>query len=95
MQYLHEKLGVVTCLDNYMVSCSDYGGLTCLYEVVVEYLDNNNKDNFDVDFLHAHPLEYILKENLGGKYLVHHTYMQKIGCCETHVHFCYHQNYKN
>ena len=69
-----KKLGVVTCLDNYMVSCSDYGGLTCLYEVVVEYLDNNNKDNFDVDFLLARPLVYILEGTLGVQCIFHHGY---------------------
>ena len=28
-------------------------------------LDNNNKDDFDVDFLLTHPLEYLLEETLG------------------------------
>ena len=28
----------------------------CGYEGVMVCLDNNGKDNFDVDFLHAHPL---------------------------------------
>ena len=45
---------------------------------MLEFLDNNDKDDFDVDFLRAHPLEYILEETLGGQYLVHHGYMRKI-----------------
>ena len=41
-------------------------------------MGRNNNDEFDVDFLLEHPLEYILEENLGGKCLVHHGYMQKL-----------------
>ena len=64
-------------------------------EGVLAYLDNNDKDYFDVDFLHSHPLEYLLEENLGGKCLFHHGYMQKIGWCDIYTHSCYHHNYKN
>ena len=58
-------------------------------------LDNNDKGDFYVDFLHAHPLEYILEETLGRQYLVHHGYMRKIFWWYTYVHFCYHRKYKN
>ena len=42
---------------------------------MLAWLDNSNKGYFDVDFLHAHPLEHLLEETLGGKCLVHHGYM--------------------
>ena len=58
-------------------------------------LDNDNKDDFDGDFLHAHPLEGILEETLGGNCLVHHGYMQKVGWCDTYDQLCYHRKYKN
>ena len=58
-------------------------------------MDNNNKDYFDVDFLLAQPLEYILEETLGGKCLVHNSYMHNIGCCDTYAHFCYNRNKKS
>ena len=64
-----------------------------MYESVLACLDINNKDGFGVDFLLAHPLEYILDETLGGGVLAHHGYMQKIGWCENHVHFYYHHSY--
>ena len=43
------KLGVVECLYKDEVACVDDYVLACL--------DNNDKDYFYVDFLHAHPLE--------------------------------------
>ena len=89
------KLGVVDWLDKYEVACGDEYVLAWLYESVLAYLDNNDKDDFDVDFLHAHSLGYILEETLGGKCLVHNGYMQKNFWFYTYFHFCYHHNYKN
>ena len=60
----------MVCGDGDVVEYLDEGMLSCL--------DNNDKDDFDVYFLHAHPLEYLLEETLGGKCLVHHGYMQKL-----------------
>ena len=47
-----KKLDVVECLYKDEVACcgEDFCG-------VVAYLDNNNNDDFDVDFTLAHPLE--------------------------------------
>ena len=61
------------------MECGDEDAVELLDEDVLACLDNNDKDNFDVYFLHTHPLEYLLEENLGGKSLFHHGYMQKIG----------------
>ena len=69
--------------------------MSCFDEGLLAFLDNNNKDSFDEDFLHLHPLEYLPRKTLGGKLLVHHGYMQKIGWCETYANLCYHHNYKN
>ena len=76
----------MACCNDDVVACFDDGVLACF--------DNNNKDYFDVGFLHAYPLEYIIDETLGGKCLVQHGYMHKIGWCETYAHFYYHHNYK-
>ena len=54
-------------------------------EGVVACLDNNNKDDFDLDFLLAYPMEQIIEETLGGKFLFHNGSMQKIGWYETYV----------
>ena len=56
-------------------------------EGVVACLDKNNKDDFDVDFLLANPLEYHLGETLGQQCIVHHGYMKKIVWYETYVQF--------
>ena len=64
-------------------------------EGVLECLDKNNNDDFDGYFIHAHPLEYLLEEILGGQCLFHHCYMQKICWCETYSYLYYHHNYKN
>ena len=77
------------------MACGDEDGVVCLDEVVLPCLDNNYKDDFGVDFLCAHPLEYIFEETFGGKCLVHCGYMQKIGWWDTYVNFFYHHNYKN
>ena len=72
--------------------------VACLNEVVVVYLDNNNKHDFDVDIRHildgffdifilTHPLEYILEVILGGQCIVHNIYMNKCVWSETCVHF--------
>ena len=71
-----KKLGVVECLDKYEVACCDEDVVACFYEGVVKCLDKNNKEDFDIYFILAHPLEYILEENLGGKGLVHHGHMK-------------------
>ena len=60
-----EKLGMVACLYNYEVACCDEDVVVLLYEGLMVWLENNNKDYFDVDFLLVHPLEYILEETLG------------------------------
>ena len=54
---------------------------------VLECLDNNYKDYFDVDFLLVHLLVYLLQGTLGGKCIVHHGYMNKIVWYETYVYF--------
>ena len=58
------KLGVVEFLDKYEVACGDEDVVTCLYKGVLACLENNYKNDFDVDFLNAHPLEYFLEETL-------------------------------
>ena len=51
------KLSVVECLEkDEVVFCNNYV-VACLDEGVVACLDNNNKDDFDADFLLAQPLE--------------------------------------
>ena len=97
-QYKHNmytnKLGVVKCLDKCEVARCDKDVVILLDEGVLTCLDKNNQDDFDRDFIHAHPLENIYEETLGGNFLVHHGFMQKIGLYETYSHFCYHHNYK-
>ena len=39
----------MTCLDKGVVEFSYEGVVACLYEGVVAFLENDNKDNFDVD----------------------------------------------
>ena len=39
------------------MECCDADIVACLDEGVVACLDKNNKDDFDVDFILAHPLE--------------------------------------
>ena len=73
------KLGVVKLLDKYEVECFDEDVVVYFYEGVLACFDNNNKDGFDVCFLQAHPLEYLLGKHLGGRCLVHHGYMWEIG----------------
>ena len=57
MQYGHKQTLCGGMLGKYEVACCDEDVLTCLDEGVLACLDNNNKDYFDVDFLHTHPLE--------------------------------------
>ena len=83
------------CLDEDDVACCDENFVTYLDEGVVKFLDNIFKEYFDVDFLFAHSLEYILEETLYGKCLVYHGYMKKIGWSENYVFFCYYNKYKN
>ena len=68
--------------------------MECLNEGVVKILDNNNRDNFDVDFPLAHPLEYLLEETLCGKCLVNHGYMEIFGWSETYIHIYHDHDYK-
>ena len=42
------------------MACGDEDVVELFDEGVLAYLDNNDKDYFDVDFLHSHPLEYLL-----------------------------------
>ena len=51
------KLGVVDFLAKSEVVCCDEDVVACFNWVVLECLDKNNEYDFDVDFLHAHPLE--------------------------------------
>ena len=74
-----KKKGMVECLDKYEVKCCYEDVVACLDDGVTKFLDNNNKGDFDVDFLLANPLEYLIEETLGGKVLVHHGHMKKIG----------------
>ena len=89
------RLGVVECLDKYEVEYGDKDAVECLYEGVLACLDKNDKNGFEVDFIHLHPLEEIREETLGDQFLFQHGYMQKIDWCDTYVHFCYHHNYKH
>ena len=76
------------------MACCNKDVVAYFYEGVLACFDNNNKDDFDVCFIQAHPLEYLLEKHLGGRCLVHHGYMWKIGWCETYDHFCYQHKYK-
>ena len=80
--------------------------MVCLDEGVVSCLDNNNKDNFDVDirnsfddcfgyFLHAHRLKYLLKVTLDGQFISHHDHMKKGGWSETYFRSSYFHEHKN
>ena len=53
------KLVVVACLEMDKVACYDEDVVAYLYGGVVACLDNNNKDDFDVDFILARPLELL------------------------------------
>ena len=55
---------MLECLDKDEVSCFHEDFVAYSDEGVVKYLDNNNKDDFDVDFLLAHILKYFLEETL-------------------------------
>ena len=87
-------MDVLGLLDKYEVACCCEDFVTCLDEGVVKLLDKNNKDYFDVDFILANPLEYLIEEILGGRFIVHHGYMKKIGWSEIYVHFYHYQNQK-
>ena len=50
------KLGVVECLDKNEVECGNEAVVGLLDECVLEFLDNNDKDYFDVDFFQCTPL---------------------------------------
>ena len=73
------KLGVVELLLKYEMECCDNVVVACLDESVMACFYKNNKDDFDVDFIHAQPLSYNIEEILGGKCLVQHGFTQKIG----------------
>ena len=51
------KLGVVKLLDKDYLACGDVDVAACLDEGVLACMDNNDKDDFGVYFIHAHPLE--------------------------------------
>ena len=51
------NLLVVEFLDKYEVACFDEDVAEFFDEFVLACLDNKNKDDFDGDSLHAHPLE--------------------------------------
>ena len=66
----------------------------------MEILDNNNKDDFDVDIRHsldfcfnfpllAHTLAYIFEVTLGVQCISHQGYLKEIFWYETNVHFSY------
>ena len=50
--------------DKYEGACCDGDVVKCLDEGALECLDKNNKDDIDVDYLHAKPLEYFLDKTL-------------------------------
>ena len=52
-------------MDKDEVACWYEDGVACLDEGVVKLLDKNNKDDFDVDFLLAQSLKFLLEEILG------------------------------
>ena len=56
----------MACSNEDVGACADCG--------VVRFFDKNNKIDFDVDFILAHHLEYLLEVILGGKCLIHHGY---------------------
>ena len=72
-------LVVVTCLDKDVVACLD---------------NNNNKDDFNVNFLLARPLVYLLEGILGGQCILHRGYINKIVWSETYVRFSHDHEYK-
>ena len=39
------------------MACGDEDVVACFDEGVLELLDKNDRGDFDVDFIHAHPLE--------------------------------------
>ena len=88
-------MDVVGLLDKYEVACCCEDFVACLDEGVVKLLDKNIKDSFDVDFIIANPLEYLIEEILGGRFIVHHGYMKKIGGSESDVPFCHCHHYKH
>ena len=47
-------------MDKDEVACCDEDVSACFEEGVPACLDKNNKDDFDVYFIHEHPLEYII-----------------------------------
>ena len=51
------KLGVVKWLDNDEVEFCDEDFMAFLYEGMMKFLNKNNKDDFNVDFLLEHPME--------------------------------------
>ena len=52
-----KQFGAVEFLDKYKMACYDEYVVACLYEGVLEWLDKNNKDDFDVDFIHEQNFE--------------------------------------
>ena len=50
------KLVVLSFWDNDEVACSNEYAVACLNEGVVKFLDENNKDDFDADFILPYPL---------------------------------------
>ena len=55
-----KKIDVVKFLDKDEVACCDDDVVAWFDEVVLSCLDNNNKYDFDVDFLRAQPFGYLL-----------------------------------
>ena len=56
-----KKLVMEELLDKDQVVCSDEGVVSILDEGVLVCLDKKDKDDVDVYFIHAHPLEWILE----------------------------------
>ena len=72
------KLGMMELLDKDEAEFCDEDIVACFDEGVLEFLDNNNKDDFDGDFIQANPLEYLLDKTLVGQCLVHHGLCRKL-----------------
>ena len=47
---------MVECLYNDEVACGDEDVMACLDKGVLECFYNDDKDDFDVDYIHAQPL---------------------------------------
>ena len=75
MPYGDKIIGVVDCLDKDYVSYYEEGVVAYFDKGFLACLDKNIRDDFYGDLIHEHPLEHLLEEILGGKSLVHHSFI--------------------